>query len=437
MNRVFLSLYIVIVVSVVGLGWGADKLWLAYNPEPEVHPFERMLFHLIEKESFWRERFDLKEQERVLSAKLGGEVYIYTLEDFAASSLVSQLQTGNLVNIFDASGQRLSYKRIVDTSYVLQVVTPSTAQENGFVYFALLITFYCAIAVTIYFWVWPLSRDLRRLQHYTQKVGADLPEKIHLTPSSAVYDLAAAFNRMAERIDELLASHKEMTYAVSHELRTPLARMKFALEMLPETDVDTPTKTHIDSLRADVSEMDKLINELLAYAGFEQKQQALEMKPGDMASLLENLLKSNIAAQNATNISYSINDSLNGELVYCEWYLMERALHNLIQNAVKYAASSIHVSLSKTDTNYIIKIDDDGPGIPEADRDKVFDAFVRLRQDEKENKSGFGLGLAIVRRIVRWHGGEVGVESSPLGGAMFRLSWPELRTRFLLGADEI
>ncbi len=425
MNRVFLSLYVVIVVSVIGLGWGADRLWQAYNPEPEIHPFERLLFAYVEQEDFWRNEFDLRTKEAELSEKINGEVFIFTEEDFAKSALLSQLQEGRIVNIFNASGQRLSYKRIADTAYVLHLVTANPVRRNNLGYIGLLIAFYCAIAVVVYFWVWPLSRDLRRLQNYTQKVGvnAPAPDKITLNQRSAVYDLAAAFNRMAERISELLASHKEMTYAVSHELRTPLARMKFALEMLPQSSEKEPIAKHVESLRADVSEMDKLINELLAYAGFEQKQQALAMEAGNLASLVTNLCESNIATVDDKKLSYIINDQLHGEPVFCEWYLMERALHNLIQNAVKYAKSTVSITLSLSEDSYLVEIEDDGPGIPEVDREKVFDAFVRLRHEEKDNKSGFGLGLAIVRRIVRWHGGEVRVGPTSVGGATFLLCW--------------
>ncbi len=426
MNRVFLSLYVVIVVSVIGLGWGTDRLWQAYNPEPEIHPFERLLFAYVEQEDFWRNEFDLRTKEAELSEKINGEVFIFTEEDFAKSALLSQLQEGRIVNIFNASGQRLSYKRIADTAYVLHLVTANPVRRNNLGYIGLLIAFYCAIAVVVYFWVWPLSRDLRRLQNYTQKVGvnAPAPDKITLNQRSAVYDLAAAFNRMAERITELLASHKEMTYAVSHELRTPLARMKFALEMLALDGESAPSSKHLAGLRADVSEMDKLINELLAYAGFEQKQQALEMKAGDLASLVNNLLQNNLIAAGHPSLECTVDDQLDDQPVFCEWYLMERALHNLIQNAVKYAKHSIHVRLLKTATEYRIHIEDDGPGIPEADREKVFEAFVRLRESEKDNKSGFGLGLAIVRRIVRWHGGSVQVGGAGGGGAVFTLSWP-------------
>jgi len=103
---------------------------------------------------------------------------------------------------------------------------------------------------------------------------------------------------------------------------------------------------------------------------------------------------------------------------------MERVLRNIVQNAHRYAESKVLVSLGCYDTNYYISVEDDGPGIPPEDRERVFQSFVRLRMNTSFDKSGFGLGLAIVARIIKWHNGYVRAEESRWGGAKFVVSWP-------------
>lgn len=424
MNRVFLSLYFLIVFSVVIVGWGADQLWKFYNPEPESSPFQHAFFTLLEKEIAPLSYSQAQQKAVELRQVLQQEVDIYLLEELAKTSLAQEIAQGKAVNIHDRADSTSTYKRIGDSNLVLRIRMQHAENKSGHLYFALLAAFYLVIALVIYFWLWPLARDLRKLQAHTQKVGSDSGEVLDLGKGSAVYGLAMAFNKMSERISSLLASHKEMTYAVSHELRTPLARMKFALEIAADSDDPESKQAQLDSMRADVREMDVLITELLAYASFEQKNQNLVQKPGDINALAEHLLQLNQQVSGQKALSCRIDNALQGgEELVCEWILFERCLHNMIQNAFKYTRSQVLVRIAATASEYQVSVEDDGPGIDKTDREKILQAFVRLRKDA-EDKSGFGLGLAIVNRIMKWHGGGVRVESSPLGGARFVLHWP-------------
>ncbi len=428
MSRAFFSLYAVIVVSVILLGWGADKLWQAYNPEPQNEPFEKLFFDVLDTNPLWESTLTPSAMASRLEVELGEKVTVYQLDDFAQSAMFSRLEEGGIVSVFDEQGARSSYKRISNTRLVVCIVQSDRENESRLMYIALLTAFYLAIAVIVYFWVWPLSRDLRILQNYTQRVGDGTPGKVALGQGSTVYNLAAAFNKMSERIDELLASHKEMTYAVSHELRTPLARMKFALEMVDVSDCENEGKNtkQLNSLREDIAEMDSLINELLAYAGFEQKNQALDVKPGDLIALLKNLVGTNQGAARDDSIICEVVDELSGKQVACEWYLMERCLHNVIQNAYKFTYEKIRITAGMDEKKVWVSVEDDGPGVSPEDEEKVFQAFVRLRHDTSDNRSGFGLGLAIVSRILKWHRGGAYIEASELGGAKFILQWPNV-----------
>ncbi len=103
---------------------------------------------------------------------------------------------------------------------------------------------------------------------------------------------------------------------------------------------------------------------------------------------------------------------------------MSRALGNLVQNAVKYANNRVKIVFEKTDTFCMIHVEDDGPGVPQADYKRIFKAFVRLDESRSRDTGGYGMGLAIVKRIMAWHGGEVCVSKSLLGGTRFTIRWP-------------
>lgn len=171
MNRAFLGLYLVIVISVVLVGWGTDKLWQEYNPEPEIGQFERLFFELIEKNFVEVSDKDADILAAKLSQETGQNLQIYTLEDLAQSSLGKKMSQGEIVTVFDDQGRKSSYKRIQNTSRIIRIDLDQRHAEHGNVYLILLIAFYVVIALVIYIWIWPLSRDLGRLQHQTKIIG--------------------------------------------------------------------------------------------------------------------------------------------------------------------------------------------------------------------------------------------------------------------------
>lgn len=422
MNRAFLSLYLIIVISVVAIGWGIDQLWEAYTPHTPVTPYENHFFALVEDRIAALDETEREPELNRLAQRLNIEIALYTLDELAQSSLGEKIREGEVVTVFDENGKRIAYKLLADTGRVLSIIQPFPDPENDFVYEVLLVVFYLGIAVVVYFWVWPLSRDLKVLEKQTRNVGRDgVADRVQLSSRSHVSHLALAFNRMADRIRELIDSHKEMTYAVSHELRTPLARMKFALQMANDATDREKVNKQLNSIKKDVSEMDGLINELLTYAGFEQEDQSLDFKPGDLEALVKTLLET---GERSDDVQISVENNLGVRPVYCEWYLMERALHNLIQNAKRYAKTRIKITISCSEENFLVEVEDDGPGIPIEERERIFNSFVRLRTETNKEKSGFGLGLAIVKRIMKWHHGEALAGHSQLGGARFALTWP-------------
>ncbi|WNO08747.1 ATP-binding protein [Teredinibacter sp. KSP-S5-2] len=438
MNRPFTYLYILIVASVIFLGLLINMLWRWYIPDP-VDTFEFPFFSAVEQ--IYKTETDNELAKGNITAliaqlnadyasgKIAHSFELVAVDDFANSKIYKSLAGGEPVYLEMDDGSVTSYKRIAQSLYVLAVKTDFPETRNPVAYRLSIVFFYVAIALVVYFWVWPLSRDLQRLQLQAHNIGKDgAPKKIDIGKRSAVYPLARAFNKMSKRIKELVSSYKDMTYAVSHELRTPLARMKFALEMLQESKKDDQEQfvSQVGDIKKDVADMDNLINQLLNYAGFEKESGDLDMQEGDLVEMVAAHI--DLFESQCPEIQFSFNAEVSPCNVFCEWNLMERAVHNLLQNATRYARKNIvvHIHIEKTcpKQQVCIQVEDDGVGIPETERKRVFSAFVRLRNGTNVEKSGFGLGLSIVQRVMQWHEGRASVDVSAMGGARFTLRWP-------------
>jgi len=441
MNRAFISLYFFIVASVVLIGWGLNQFWESVAPEQEPTAEIHALFQLIEKELVEQDLLAQQPQSAAnytqvaqqLSTQLKITLELLPLDDVAQSAAMHELHAGKILAA-TSDNNNIWYKRLAQTDQVVMLSIPVSDDSESPFYRLLLIVFYLAIALAIYLWVWPLSRDSKKLESQTRTLGKDgVPDTLKISPASTLYPLAQAFNHMAQRLRELIASHREMTNAVSHELRTPLARMKFALAMIEEEKLNDKDRRQLRSVEQDIAEMESLISALLAYAGFEQKTQQLEQTSGHMRDLLDEL-QLRFARHNQRQLHLEICDTTDNAEFICEWKLIETVLQNFINNAARYAKSGIRIELTQTQAEYIIAVEDDGPGIPASERERVFDSFVRLYYAEQDgdqtsgnsSTGGFGLGLAIVKRIMQWHHGTAQfVEPEILSGARAQIRWPK------------
>lgn len=448
MNRAFISLYFFIVASVVLIGWGLNQFWESVAPEQEPSAEIHALFQLIEQELIEQNLLvqpsppaaGYTQVAQQLSKQLHLSLELLPLDDVAQSAALHELHAGKILAA-TSDNNIIWYKRLAQTDQVVMLSTPVSDDSESPFYRLLLIVFYLAIALAIYLWVWPLSRDSKKLEVQTRVLGKDgVPDTLKISPASTLYPLAQAFNHMAQRLRELIASHREMTNAVSHELRTPLARMKFALAMIEEEKLNDKDRRQLRSVEQDIAEMESLISALLAYAGFEQKTQQLKQTSGHMRNLLDELqvrFARHYPRQHQRHLQLEICDTTDNAEFICEWKLIETVLQNFINNAARYAKSRIRIELMQTQSEYIIAVEDDGPGIPADERERVFDSFVRLYYAEQDGDQssgnsatgGFGLGLAIVKRIMQWHHGNAQfVEPEILGGARAQIRWPKSKS---------
>lgn len=420
MGRVFLSLYGLILATLVGAGFILDQLVGATDADT-LQPAEMVLTDFA---ATHLELLPYTTAEGISIEALSGQ-------DITNNQSLMDLKQQKAISITSMHAPTgLYYRdlfRYVEDNLIIHARYGVAQPQEPWHYRAILLVVYLLIGLAVFSWLWPLMRDLRRLAQQTQQLNfAEIFCGLTLKKSSPLYGLAEAFGAMSQRLHSVLASHKEMTYAVSHELRTPLARMKFALTMaqdqMTHSGIPQSVQTQWQSLWLDVNEMDALVNQLLSYASFEQDNRPLNMQTENIEDFLMDLVQRARMASPELNIILRCHPA-NTE-VAADWHLMERVMVNLLENAARFAVSTIEVNAGIEGEQITIAVCDDGPGVPSGEQARVFDSFVRLSNAQNSSKRGFGLGLAIVKRLMRWHGGDVTLTDATLGGACFTLNWP-------------
>lgn len=274
----------------------------------------------------------------------------------------------------------------------------------------------------------PLQLRLAELDNVVRRVGSgDLEARVQNLKQDGLSQLGNTINGMTEHIQRLIQSQQEMVRAVSHELRTPVARLRFGIDMLAETEDKSQRLVQLEELDADIEQLNQLIDEILTFARLEQGSPALRLDTVVVKELLLQLLHQLAPREGEPSL---VDATQWQQLTPKQWRVwvdekyLARLLQNLIMNALRYAKSRVVVTYESQRGDAVFYIDDDGPGIPAAVREKIFEPFARLDQSRHRSSGGYGLGLSIVKRIVQWHSGSVVITDSPLGGARFVVRLP-------------
>lgn len=250
-----------------------------------------------------------------------------------------------------------------------------------------------------------LSGRLARLQTGVEHLGqGDLTTRVAVEGRDEVAALARSFNQSAERIEELVKAHKLLLANCSHELRTPLARVRLGIERL----VSAPSPSIHDELTRSIAELDGLIEEMLLASRLDANKALEHVEDVDVLAL---------AAEEAAQFDRTVEgQSLT---VRGDPALLRRMIRNLLDNAGKHGGGATRIEVSAdADGAAQIIIDDNGPGVAEPDRARIFEPFYRAAGARSELR-GVGLGLAIVRQIARAHGGEISYVPLPGAGSRF------------------
>ncbi|GAB4558159.1 MAG: HAMP domain-containing histidine kinase [Rhizobacter sp.] len=263
---------------------------------------------------------------------------------------------------------------------------------------------------------WPavrhLTRRLQALKKGVEQFGAgQLHHRVEVSGRDEVAAVAASFNLAAERIETLVRSHQSLLANASHELRSPLARMKMAVSMLDDASPEQQQrlKREIDT---NVAELDALVEEVLLASRLDAVQRVDHRDPVDLLAL---------AAEEGARVDAAVDGA--SVTVPGDERLLRRALRNLLENARRYAGDDVVVVVAANGNQASVQVCDRGPGVPEAQRERIFEPFYRL-PGHAEQAGGVGLGLSLVKQIAERHGGSVRCTAREGGGSCFELRFP-------------
>ena len=259
-----------------------------------------------------------------------------------------------------------------------------------------------------------------RIRRQVDAIDADaLDHRVAVRGTGDEVDLlAATMNRMLSRIEESYAAQQRFAGDASHELRSPLATMRQYAELAEAHPGATSTAEIADVVREQGARMQETLEGLLLLARLDERA----VRASDAIDL-DDLARAQVARLAGEGL---VVDARSVEPVRLrgDARLLRRAVENLVDNARRHARDRIAVGVRAVDGTALVWVDDDGPGIPESERSRVFDRFVRLDEGRSRDAGGSGLGLAIVLEIVRVHGGSVRIDTAPLGGARVVIELP-------------
>ena len=254
-----------------------------------------------------------------------------------------------------------------------------------------------ALLFSVLFWI-PLvrgvTRSLSQMTRATEQISEGRFEaRVDERRGDELGRLSQAINRMAARLSGFVTGQKRFLGDIAHELCSPLARIQVALGIL-EQRADEKQKAYVNDLREEVEQMSRLVNELLSFSKAGLTPQEIKLEPVGLAATTRRVLE--LEATRDGQVQVQIPDNL---LVLAQPELLFRALANLVRNAVRYAgqAGPIAVSALRRDDAVVVTVADQGPGVPEASLQQIFDPFYRAEPSRSRDTGGVGLGLAIVK----------------------------------------
>ena len=307
-----------------------------------------------------------------------------------------------------------SYKELIDLrieyelGYFKFLIPKDRVTSSSARIFALWITVPALIMVFIsLIFLKNQTRPITKLAKAAEKFGrGEDVEEYKPSGAAEIRQAGFEFDRMRKRIIRHLNQRSEMLSGISHDLRTPLTRMKLQLAFIKDKDLSS-------KLSEDINEMEKMLNEYLQFTSSSYLEKDENF---NLSELIENIVEKYKNHNISKNISSEIR--INGRK-----NLIVRCINNLLDNAIKYG-EKVNIELFKNKNNLFIKIEDDGPGVPENEYENVFKPFYKIDKGRADSKSSVGLGLSITSDIIRSHGGNIKLEKSPLGGLGVKIFLP-------------
>jgi signal transduction histidine kinase len=430
LKKIYIGIIITVIGSLVVLGWALDQF--AAENDPVTLPTDLLAYQKIiqgmASQLNQNKKEELSKQVLTLGEQYQVNVALDNLANLALpQALSTQLKAENTLTLQSDTATHFYYLMPAHPESLLTMTIQQEDNQGYFMDVALTLILYLGITLSLIIWLVPLTTRLSSLNKIAAKFGqGELNTRVALSKFSYIEGLEKSFNRMAAQIETLVADNKLLAGGLSHDLRTPVSCLRFGVEAAMECDDVVKKGQYLQRVEQELTRLENMLETFLEYASMERHALSLQPTHNDLAQMISVVIHelSPIAEQKKVLISYS-SSGQKVNLVF-DGHWLNRAIMNLLSNAMDYCEHRIDIEIVTQSENYVINVHDDGKGVDEDKRDHIFDAFVTANESRSRENTNFGLGLAIVKRVANWHGGEVTVLSSELlGGACFRLVLPK------------
>ena len=303
--------------------------------------------------------------------------------------------------------------------FIFEFAKPFDSQDRTDGLFLLLLVLIVAILGIAFLTIRRVLRPVKWLNEGVQEVSrGNLKHRVPLKKNDELRDLAEAFNDMTDRIRKMLQAKEQLLLDVSHEMRSPLTRMKVAIEFLPEGKSK-------ESIKADLKEMENMISEILDTARTHHLHGQLKRQKLNLVDLIHEVVpafETQAPGVEIGDMPAVIQADLDAEQI-------KVVLNNVLDNAVKYSrpdSQPVRIQFQRQGPYAIIRIEDDGIGIPEAELPFIFEPFYRVDKSRSKHTGGYGLGLSLCKTIMEAHGAKISVDSTPEKGTTILLYFHEI-----------
>ncbi|OUS51541.1 two-component sensor histidine kinase [Shewanella sp. SACH] len=426
MKKLMTSLVLVVLVAIASLGWSISEFASLLDHDndtqtPATHLAALKLLggtlaQTLDNDSVNNHSF-IASWNQLNSEQLS----LASEADFVLpSALKTAFYAGESLLLESDDGISLHYL-LPKTGQVLNIntdiVTPTDVSFDLNKLYTML--FYGGVVLILLVWVSPLIRQLVNLSKATQAFGmGELQQRIPVRKTSYIGTIESEFNRMADRIQQLIDDNKLLSRAVSHDLKTPIARLRFGIEALEETQSEQLRVKYFQRLNRDLDTMEDLVMTLLSYARLDEAN----IQPDWQSIELNAWLLEKYQGQVYPDFSVELVPYPTALKIKTDPKYLSMQVNNLLNNALRFGKAKIRLTLAVEEGGTWLHVDDDGPGIDELESAQVIKPFVRGQHSR--GNSGHGMGLAIVDRIGCWMNAPLRIGRSPeLGGARMSLKF--------------
>ena len=422
MKKFYLSLLASALLSIVVLGWLIDAFSQQTHSSLDEFALQNKLIIGFSQQITSKPMQQRSDYTALLAQQFSlGLSYRATQSLALPPSLLEQINAEDGLILEDQEGFYMLYSNDALAPFHLKLRLEKSHEQDQQNDMLLTLLFYAGLCVFMGFIITPLAKRLGAVNEAAKKFASgDLSARIKLSHFTYIKDVELTFNRMASQIEKLLDENKLMASSLSHDIRTPIACLRFGLDAALDSPNEEKRKHYLTRMEADLDQMESMLKSYLAFATLEQKANQLTYSNTKLRSYLNTIIQQLEPKflQQHLDLQLICDESH----IHADLHWLARAITNLLSNASDFAKQKIILTAYSKEQTLIITVEDDGLGIEEKNWHKVFTPFFQEQTHRNRADKSYGLGLAIVAKVVDWHHGEVTVNcSKQLSGACFTL----------------